>query len=171
MKNLELINGLTIAIQPESVDENLEVDITQVNGFSFYGYDTLLKVFEIIDENPKDYNFINVNEIMKEHGIIEDYETFINLNLGISARLFLESFLQKLNEQTLSNYTENIVFGEEKFFGMIVFTGVNNDEGVEKLLNIERMDSEGIITELLENSEWETEEDIFYILQFTTRYL
>lgn len=170
MKEFELCNGATIKVVPENEDETLNVSLTDLYEFELYGSTTLKDVFETLDQYPEEYDSINIDEIFNEIDSDSDYETFINENLGTEHRWFLQVFLEKLNQELLNNYPDNIITGEEDFYGEIIFYGEDNEEQVEKIIKLQSdvIDSDNLLEDVLDN--WERNEDIFYILRFSSNY-
>jgi hypothetical protein len=170
MKEFELCNGAIIKVIPENEDEALNVSLTDLYEFELYGSTTLKEVFETLDQYPEEYESINIEKIFDEIDYDYDYETFINENLGTKHRWFLQVFLERLNQELLSNYTDNIISGEEYFYGEIMFNGEDSEEQVEKIIKLQNnlIDSENLLENVLNN--WKSNEDIFYILKFSSNY-
>lgn len=170
MKEFELCNGATIKVVSENEDETLNVSLTDLYEFELYGSTTLKDVFETLDQYPEEYDSINIDELFDEIDSDSDYETFINENLGTKHRWFLQVFLGKLNQELLSNYPDNKITGEEDFYGEIIFYGEDNEEQVDKIIKLQSdvIDSDNLLDDVLDN--WESNEDIFYILRFSSNY-
>lgn len=169
---LEICDGRNIQVLPENPDEKINLEVQEIYEITLYSSETLSDIFYTIDEDPEGYGFFDIEDILCEVESEVDYEEFINENIGQQHSRFLQIFLGKINENLLSEYTDNVVCGEESFWGDIRFDGEENEVQIEKLrtLKNEVIDRHGHIERVLNDETWERKSDLLYIICFSTNY-
>jgi hypothetical protein len=169
-----LFDGVDLDINQDGIESPIQVYLDEIFCFALYDVQSLQYVFNAIDEDPKQYRFIDVDEILNEIEAEGKYKDFIKESNGQIHRLFLEVFLGKVNKHYLTELKDENekLTGEGGFLGMIVFNGEEDQNaGSEKRfidLQSEIQDPDGLIQNALDEREWENEEDVFYVLKFSS---
>ena len=172
IQKLELTCGTTVKVKINKKKPVLQILIDKIYEFPLYQEIELREVFDTIDESPYEES-INIEEVIEETEIYDDYETFLDTNLGMISRMFVEIYLDKLNKQRISEYqTDSKYITEEMFlFGMVIFDGENNDEFVEELNKIQgfTIDNDELVQKVLDSEEWENYQEVFYIIKYSIK--
>ena len=168
---VELIPGQIVHFAPEIPDESIHVGVSEFYEFRLYSGMTLRDVLDEIDENPDFHEELHPQDICDEIGCEDDYETLLDQPMSAMSRLFLQSFLSKVNSFIQSNYDSNIVYGEETLHGVIIFDDLQ--EGINRVESLKQLEdySGRTMRNILARKGWESYGDeIFYIFKVVTYY-
>jgi hypothetical protein len=136
---------------------------------------TLRNVLDEINENPDLYEELHPQDICDEIGCDCEYEILLEKHMGghkivpdTISRLFLQTFLSKLNNLVQTNYENNIIDGEETLYGVIIFDDLQ--EGIKRVESLKELeDYSAKMRNILTTKGWENySEDIFYIYKVVT---
>jgi hypothetical protein len=168
---LELTPGYKVAIESDGI-EDISVGLEGIFTFKLYSNTTLEDVLESIDERAE-YHGIDEQEILDEIEYEGSIYELMSDPLSLISRLYLETLLKKINDKIFLQY-QDIIDGEETFYGIINFEGDETDENsVQRLLNLQNqgvVDLTGFALEqTIKRKEWDLDE-IFILLVISTYY-
>lgn len=168
---LELTPGYKVAIESDDI-EDISVGLENCFTFKLYSNTTLEDVLEAIDQRAE-YHGIDEQEILDEIEYEGSFYELMSDPLSLISRLYLETLLKKINDKIFLNY-QDIIDGEETFYGMINFEGDETDQdSVQRLLDLQNQGVEDLtgsaLKETLSLKEWENHE-VFILLVFSTFY-
>lgn len=166
---IELIPGQIVEFGPIEPDETIHVGVSEFYEFRLYSDMTLRDVLDEIDENPDLYEELHPQDICDEIGCEDDYQTLLEQPMSAMSRLFLQTFLSKVNSLIQSNYENNVINGEETLHGVIIFDDLQ--EGINRVESLKQLEdySGRIMCNILAEKGWENyPEDIFYIYKVVT---
>ena len=127
---MELSIGQTL-----NFSQDIKPQVSEVFEYDLYRGETLQGVLDQIDLLPDDYDTVDVEQILTEIDYEESYEDILQTELDSKARNFLSEFLKAVNKSLLASYDE-VIDGEDPFYDLIYFDGTNNDDSIEKLVEI-----------------------------------
>ena len=162
-KKLTISSGKLITIS------GVSLKIKHIDRFKIDEVPNLRDIISVINLDPNDYPFINIDEILHKVGVDCIYETFLGQPFSEATLNFVKIFINKLNNKVLRKYRKNIINKVDDFYDVIHLEEQMPYDS-EKLLEIQKLvNSEELQKEIdFEGPVEEGDYYAFYVIQYQT---